>query len=279
MSQNSLVIPNTGTLAGLTLVNDANSAFDTLNTLNSGGSAPSTTEADMFWVDTTNNLVKQRDGSNANWYPQWVRGIPHGGGLRHSGESAAITSSSSLTAAMIGQLINYAPTVGITSSLPAASTVPAGCGFILVNYGTAIVTLAPAGTDTTDPGSFLRNGDQLLAISNGSDKWRYLFRSSVDSQQLGQNGYMLQAGGLIHQWGSVALTTNSAGGTAITFPETFPTSVFTCLITIGDNNIVPLTVQSIYAQLSTSTAGCVVLSGSTGVNTQTVRLNYHAFGC
>ncbi len=63
-SQNSLVIPD-GT--GAAVRAGFNNALDTLNTVNSGPSAPSTTEAYMLWADTTNNLLKQMNSANSTW--------------------------------------------------------------------------------------------------------------------------------------------------------------------------------------------------------------------
>lgn len=67
MSQNSIVLPTTGTLTGLQLVQDINNALDTLNTLYSGPAAPTTTEAYMLWADTTNGILKQRNSANSAW--------------------------------------------------------------------------------------------------------------------------------------------------------------------------------------------------------------------
>lgn len=67
MSQNSLILPTTGTVSGLQMTQDVNYALDTLNTLNSGASAPSTVEAGMLWHDTTNNLIKLRNLANSAW--------------------------------------------------------------------------------------------------------------------------------------------------------------------------------------------------------------------
>lgn len=67
MSQNSLILPTTGTVSGLQMAQDINYALDTLNTLNSGASAPGTVEAGMLWHDTTNNLIKLRNLANSAW--------------------------------------------------------------------------------------------------------------------------------------------------------------------------------------------------------------------
>jgi hypothetical protein len=69
MSQNSLVIPTSGTLSGLAAMQAVNAALDTLNTLASGASAPSSPEAGQFWHDTTNNILKLRSLDNTTWIP------------------------------------------------------------------------------------------------------------------------------------------------------------------------------------------------------------------
>jgi hypothetical protein len=63
-SQNALVVPD-GT--GAQVRAGFNNAIDSLNTVESGPSAPTTTEAYMLWCDTTNNLLKQRDSTNSIW--------------------------------------------------------------------------------------------------------------------------------------------------------------------------------------------------------------------
>ncbi len=67
MSQNSLVLPTSGTLSGLAAVEAVNAALDTLNTLAAGASAPSSVEAGQLWHDTGNNLLKLRSLDNTTW--------------------------------------------------------------------------------------------------------------------------------------------------------------------------------------------------------------------
>jgi len=64
MSQGSLSIPNE---SGAAFRADVNTNLQALGTLQSGATAPTTTYAYMLWADTTNNQLKQRDGSNASW--------------------------------------------------------------------------------------------------------------------------------------------------------------------------------------------------------------------
>ena len=46
-----------------------NNALDTLNSLASGASAPSSSAAGQLWHDTTNNLLKIRSLDNTTWIP------------------------------------------------------------------------------------------------------------------------------------------------------------------------------------------------------------------
>jgi hypothetical protein len=69
MSQNSLTLPTTGTVSGLSMTQATNNALDTLNTLASGATAPASPEAGQLWHDTTNNLLKLRSLDNTTWIP------------------------------------------------------------------------------------------------------------------------------------------------------------------------------------------------------------------
>lgn len=64
MSQHDYVIDNA---AGATVRADFNNALGAIVTNNSGTSAPSTTYAYQWWVDTTNGLLKQRNSTNSGW--------------------------------------------------------------------------------------------------------------------------------------------------------------------------------------------------------------------
>lgn len=64
MSQNDLVIANQTFPATRA---DINSALQALGSTNSGGSAPTTTYANMMWYDTGNNTLKMRAEANDAW--------------------------------------------------------------------------------------------------------------------------------------------------------------------------------------------------------------------
>lgn len=67
MSQNSLILPTTGTVSGLQQTQNINAAIDTLNTLSSGATAPASPAAGQLWHDTGNNILKIRDQLNTTW--------------------------------------------------------------------------------------------------------------------------------------------------------------------------------------------------------------------
>lgn len=73
MSQGSLVIPTTGTLTGLALVNAINDAVDNLVTQASGSTDPSTLTGGVkpysFWLDTSvsPNVLRMRNSANTAW--------------------------------------------------------------------------------------------------------------------------------------------------------------------------------------------------------------------
>lgn len=64
MSQHDYDIANG---PGATVRSDFNDALTAIATNNSGATAPSTTIANMWWFDTSTNILKQRDNSNTSW--------------------------------------------------------------------------------------------------------------------------------------------------------------------------------------------------------------------
>jgi hypothetical protein len=131
MSQNSLVLPTTGTVSGLTMTQDTNNALDTLNTCWSGGSAPSSPEDCQLWADTTNNLLKQWDATNSVWQ---IIGILRASSANfvHGGCRLSVASTTSLKLSQFngsGLIIN-----GIPCNIPSA-------GVTLSNSGLAASTL------------------------------------------------------------------------------------------------------------------------------------------
>lgn len=68
MSQYSTNVPDSN---GINFLNNLNKALETLKTHHSGSEEPAETKAGMLWIDTTNNVIKQRNLSDDGWNVKW----------------------------------------------------------------------------------------------------------------------------------------------------------------------------------------------------------------
>jgi hypothetical protein len=105
-SQNSCVIPTTGTLSGLTLVQDINACAGSILSVFSGASAPSPATQWMLWLNTVTNTIEQFDGTS--WVPIWtvdaanhLAQVQIGGGAQVAVASGTITDLWSTPSASI----------------------------------------------------------------------------------------------------------------------------------------------------------------------------------
>ena len=64
MAQHDYILDNQ---AGAAFRADLNNALSAIVSQNSGTSAPSTTYANQWWADTTNNILKRRNAANSAW--------------------------------------------------------------------------------------------------------------------------------------------------------------------------------------------------------------------
>ncbi len=64
MSQTDLNVANA---SGAAVRSDINAHLDALVSLSSGATAPSTTFPNQWWLDTSTNILKQRDNANTAW--------------------------------------------------------------------------------------------------------------------------------------------------------------------------------------------------------------------
>jgi hypothetical protein len=189
MSQNSLVVAN-GTGAAVRAA--LNNALDTLGTLNSGASAPSTTQAYLLWADTTTGLLKIRNAANSAWI---VVGRLASIGLgRILNSTVAKTGAYTVVAADEGVLIKASGTW--TLSLTAAATLGDGFAFGVVNTGTGVITIDPNASETIDGQTtlILNPGDMAIPVcdaSNFRNAARYVATAgTVDFAQLLQNAVL-----------------------------------------------------------------------------------------
>lgn len=145
MSQNSLVLPTSGTLSGLQAVTDINGALDTLNTKWSGAGAPATAEFGQTWLDTSTTPATLRlyDGA------QWVA-VGTLDGANHVWQPAlapvtSLAANTALTAADVSRTF-ASGAANITVTLPQLSSVPDGAefGFQCQN---PILTVAASGSE------------------------------------------------------------------------------------------------------------------------------------
>ena len=135
MSQNVLVLPTSGTLSGLAAVQDINAAIDTLNTLASGSSAPSSAEPGQFWHDTANKQLKIRSMDNTTWivvgtldetnYAFAAPALSATLGIAKGG-TGATTAAAALSALLSGSVIPQANGGTGATSLGSAYTFSAG---------------------------------------------------------------------------------------------------------------------------------------------------------
>ncbi len=155
---------------------DLNAALSAIATLNSGGSAPSTTYAYMWWADTTNAVLKQRNSANSAWI---IRSRLAAEGL--------VTKSSGFTVGLADHGKVFECTVAITIAITAAATLADGFWFGVRNS-------MSAGNVTVDPNaSELIDGDTTRVFGPSESGLIYCNGSAFktigrDNQLIGDTG-------------------------------------------------------------------------------------------
>jgi hypothetical protein len=76
MAQDDLTVANA---SGAAVRADVNANLQALGTLMSGATAPSTTWPFMWWADTANDLLKQRNAANSAWITKGTLSAAYGG--------------------------------------------------------------------------------------------------------------------------------------------------------------------------------------------------------
>jgi hypothetical protein len=158
MAQHDYDIANA---SGASVRSDLNNALSAIVSLNSGASAPSTTYADMLWVDTTNGLIKRRNSANSGWLPF---------GPRSSTMVQAKTGVYTVLPSDFGTLIDC--TSGTFDlDLTAAATLGDGFWFMARNSGSGTISIDPNSTENIDGSSTsltLAAGESVFVFCNGS---------------------------------------------------------------------------------------------------------------
>lgn len=173
-SQNSCVMPNTGTVSGLTLVNDINACNGSLLSLYSGASAPSGPTTGMFWYNTTTNWIQQYDGTS--WMNTWfVDATNHQINLKIGGGITSQTIASATTTDLGSIAQSFKTITGTTTISSFGSSADVGSvhivkfsGALTLTYNATSMILPSAASITTTA------GDIAFALYLGAGNWQVL---------------------------------------------------------------------------------------------------------
>jgi microcystin-dependent protein len=184
-SQNQLSSPTTGTVSGLQLTNNYNNALDSLNTGNSGASAPinqlsGSPSLGNVWINTTGIPYPWQVHDGSNWLtPFWIDATNHVANVKIGGGVATVASAA--TVDLCASSGNVAPrayiTITGTSTINSfGSTCNAGhvkfvtfTGALTLTYNATSLIIPGGQSVTTAP------GDQAVLMALGSGNWQVAF--------------------------------------------------------------------------------------------------------
>jgi hypothetical protein len=208
MSQNSLILPTTGTLSGLQLVNDANNALDTLNTKFSGNSAPASPETGQDWMNVTSNPYPLQLYDGAQWVADaLLDSVNHVIRPQYVPFYKSAAKSANYTVAATDHGSTLSMTGAHTFTLPAGSGLWDGFLVTLQNLDTTGGTVPLVTTVATSGG----NG---IYIPNANAAVSTLYLNNTG------NGVTLQWNGAASAWVAVAFNSQVAFSAAITASQT-----------------------------------------------------------
>lgn len=171
----TLQLPVTGTVSGLMMAQDANTALAALAVANQGATAPTTagtgltSTAGVLWHDTANNLLKLRDQADANWI---VIAALDETNKTYVPAGYSVTLASAATVNIGAAAAAYIKITG-TTAITAFDTAQAGT-HRLIEF-TGALTLANNSTSLILPRGaniITAAGDVALMVSEGSGNWR-----------------------------------------------------------------------------------------------------------
>jgi microcystin-dependent protein len=191
-SQNQLSSPTTGTVSGLQLTNNFNNAIDSVNTCNSGPSAPTNQLSGVpsvgnCWINTTSIPYPVSIYDGANWdviahidaTNHWAT-IPVGGGV--ATEASAATTDLCSSANKSAHYITISGTTTITSF---GSTCQPG--FVKLITFSGSLTLTYNATSMIFPGAqniITAAGDQAIVVALGSGNFQIVNYTPASGQAL-----------------------------------------------------------------------------------------------
>ena len=168
--------------SGASVRADLNTILLAIASLNAGTSAPSTTYANMLWVDTTNSLLKKRNNANS----AWIQLGPMDNRLE--GRVPILSKSAGYTAAAAdrGSLIDFT-TAGVTLAYTAAATLGADWYVYVRNSaGSGVITHDPNSTEQIDGATTITqtiNDGAWLVVCDGTG-----FKTSRVKDLVGDSG-------------------------------------------------------------------------------------------
>lgn len=185
-SQGSGCMPTSGTVSGLTLVQDINAANAAFISMNSGATAPLTdcSGASMLgqlWLDTTSNTVKVYDG--ASWLPLGkVDASSHVWTPRIGGGTDTLVAGTTTNLGNVAA--GYVTITGGTTISSFSNTAEVGTIKLLKFSGTPTLTysanlLLPTGLDVV-----VTPGDQAAVVYLGGNVWSVWAYTRVNGTSL-----------------------------------------------------------------------------------------------
>lgn len=190
-SQNALSSPSTGTVSGLQLTNNYNNALDSLNTCNSGSTAPTNQLSGVpslgnCWLNTTASPYPRAYYDGTNWLvPFWLDSVNHYADVKIGGGVATVASASTVdlcaTANAPQAVIEITGTTTINSF---GSTCNPGHVKILNFTGILALTnsaslVLPGGANITTAA-----GDQAVLYPLSTGNWQILAYTPASGQAL-----------------------------------------------------------------------------------------------
>ena len=145
--------------SGTNLRTDIQAHLRALLSQNSGASEPATMYAYMLWLDTTNGLLKQRNGANTGWV---IRAT--------AAETRVVAKSSAYTVVDddFGKTFKASGTWSL--ALTAAATLADGFWFEIRNTGSGTITIDPDGSEQVDGATTvaLAAGESCTVVCDGA---------------------------------------------------------------------------------------------------------------
>lgn len=176
-SQNQLYSPTTGTVSGLSLTNYLNGAIDSVNTLNSGASAPANQlsgvpSAGNGWLNTTASPYPWNLYDGASWVPTGALDtVNHIWDAQVGGGTNSVASATTTDLCSVPQY--FLTVTGTTTITGFGSTCKAGvqklitfAGALTLTYNSGSMIVPGSANITTS------SGDVAIALALGSGNWQ-----------------------------------------------------------------------------------------------------------